>query len=59
MADARRKASVISQSDNNGQLDTIADWVTGGINGGVSFMYVSLCALLELDEMSADEFKEF
>ena len=59
MAAARRKASVMSQSDNNDQLYTLVDGVTGDIDGDVSLMAVpSLCALLELDEMPADEFEQ-
>ena len=59
MAVARRKASVISHSDSNDQLYTLVDGVTGDIDGDVSLMAVpSLCDLLELDEMSIDEFEQ-
>lgn len=59
MAAARRKASVMSQSDSNDQLYALIDGVTGDIDGDVSLMAVpSLCALLQVDKMSVDEFEQ-
>ena len=56
---ARRKASAISQGDHSEQLYTITDGITGIVNNAVSLPAVpSLDALLELDEMSANEFND-
>ena len=57
MAFARRKASVMSQSDASEQLQTIVNVLTVSVDGHVGPMALpSLNALLELDGMSYFEF---
>ena len=59
MAAVRRKASVLSRSDNSKQLYTLVNGVTGKVEGNVSLEAIpSLHALLELGEMSVDEFHQ-
>ena len=60
MSSARRKASVVSQSDVSEQLYTLVNGVTGNVDGYVSLAAVpSLSALLELDEISFDDFGQY
>ena len=57
MATARRKASTMSQDGIDEQLYTLVNGVTGSVDGSTSLAAIpSLSALLELDEMSFDEF---
>ena len=57
VAFARRKASVMSQSDASEQLQTIVNGLTVSVDGHVGPMALpSLNALLELDGMSYFEF---
>ena len=59
MAAARLKASLMSLSGTSDQLYTLGDGVTGHVNGEVCLAaLLSLKSLLELDEMSVDEFSQ-
>ena len=56
---ARRDALKLSRGDGSKQLHTLVNGVTDGADGKVSLEAVpSLDALLELDEMSMDEFHQ-
>ena len=57
MAAVRREASELSHSDGSKQLHTFVNGVKGGGDGKVSLeAFLSLDALLEVDEISMDEF---
>ena len=59
MADARRKASILSRDDASEQLHALFNGVTSGVDGDVILVALSsLDALLELNEMSMDEFNQ-
>ena len=58
-ATLRCKASVISPSDNSEMLYTLVNGLTGDVDGNISLEAVPAGdALLELDEMSVDEFSQ-
>ena len=60
MSSARRKAVVMSQIDVSDQLYTLVNGVTGDVDGHVSLAAVlSPSALIELDDMSFDEFGKY
>ena len=55
----RCKAPVISPSDNSEMLYTLVNGLTGDVDGNISLETVpGVDALLELDEMSVDEFSQ-
>ena len=57
MATARRKASAMSQDGIDERFYTLVNGVTGSVDGSTSLAAIpSLSALLELEEMSFDEF---
>ena len=58
-ATLRCKAPVISPSDNSEMLYTLVNGLTGDVDGNISLEAVPAGdALLELDEMSVDEFSQ-
>ena len=59
MTAARRKASVMSLSDTSSQLYALFDDVTGHMGDEVGLAGLpSLTALLEIDEMSVDDYNK-